>query len=446
MEDFRLKIGVVSMNFLEAWSGVERSCAGICSGLVERGHDVTILARIPKAKPKDDKGTLTQLPSKVKLLKLDLWDNKSGLPREKEKIKEQAFDVAIGMFGNREWLWFPWLFAGSRVPLIGAERVPPDDQAANIGRIGQLYEYYGVLAGMDSVQVLLEPFADFYPDIIKKRVTAIGNPIQFDDDDLSCYTGYKRSPVILGVGRFADDHKCFSLLIRAFAALSADFPEWKLKLVGDGPDEDSYKLLAKQLGVEKRVVFTGKVADPSGHYAQSEIFCMPSRNEGFGRVLVEAAAFELPLVGLACCAASKTLIAPEGGTLAGEDTPESLAEALRPLMLMSPERRRDMGQKAKNFFAENYSPEIIYGAWDSLIGKTVKTARENGQTQLDRILSCAPPENAAGTGSEEVRTIQRLEGEVCALLVEFDDLQKKQIAAGVMEALMQKTPGGKKGR
>lgn len=435
-----MKIAIVSLNMLEGWSGVERMCAALAAAMAERGHDVTVVARVPRS-VKGDEGPLTRLPPDIRLLKLNLTDAHM-LPRMREEIKAQAFDAAIGMFGNREWLWFPWLFAGSGVSLIAAEGQPPDVHLNKFDRIWQPYEYFGVMAGVDAVQVLLEPFIDCYPEPIRERVTVIGNPV-LPPGDPPCEAGHERSPILLGVGRFDEPHKRFSLLIRAFEMLSKDFPEWKLKLVGDGPYWDYYRALTGQLGLAKRVEFTGSVADTGAHYADAELLCMPSRYEGFGLVLAEAAAYELPLVGFSSCVAARMLIAPGGGALADEDTPASLADALRPLMAMSTEQRRAMGRRAKDFFMETYAPAKVFDAWDRLLESTVKAARKNGQTQLDRILR---RDYAAVTDTADCEDgmIQSLESEISALKGDYGALGKKY--SGLLSRFQNAAGRGGRGR
>jgi hypothetical protein len=148
--------------------------------------------------------------------------------------------------------------------------------------------------------------------------------------------------------------------------------------------------MVKVLEIEERVEFTGSVPDPSEHYARAEVFCMPSRFEAFGIVLAEAAAYELPLSGLSTCVAAKALIPDGCGALADKESSKSLAEALRPLMAMTSEERRAMGKKARAFFIENYSPEAVFGAWERTVIRTVEAVRQNGITQLDRILRDRP--------------------------------------------------------
>jgi glycosyltransferase involved in cell wall biosynthesis len=329
---------------------------------------------------------LTEIHKDVKILRLPLWEN-DKLPAAKAELKAQGFDAAIGILGYERWPWLSWLFAGSGVPLIAGEPNPPTVIA---NETWHPYGYFGAMAGLDAVQVLLKPYAEAFPDPLRERIRVIGNPISGLSEAKRAPYDPSAPPVLLGVGRFDDGVKGFSLLILAFAELSKEFPEWKLKLVGDGSSMTLYKTLVNLHKIENRVEFTGAVPSPAEHYASAEVFCMPSRFEAFGIVLAEAASYELPLSGLATCVAAKALIQPGHGTLAAKEDHKTLIEALRPLMAMTTEERRAMGQKAREFFIENYSPEKVFDAWERLVEDTVKTVRQNKTTQLGRIMREAP--------------------------------------------------------
>lgn len=89
-----------------------------------------------------------------------------------------------------------------------------------------------------------------------------------------------------------------ALLLRAFARLP--MKDARLMLVGSGALEDDLRRLAAELGVGERVVLAGFHADPAPFYATAELFVLPSNDEGFGNVLVEALSFGLPVVSTDC--------------------------------------------------------------------------------------------------------------------------------------------------
>src|SRR3954470_17145525 len=94
------------------------------------------------------------------------------------------------------------------------------------------------------------------------------------------------------VGRMAADerYKGHDALIDSWPEVLARVPGATLAIVGDGDDRPRLEQLAFRRGLGGRVVFTGRVPDDelAGWYAHAAFLAMPSRNEGFGLVYVEA--------------------------------------------------------------------------------------------------------------------------------------------------------------
>jgi glycosyltransferase involved in cell wall biosynthesis len=100
------------------------------------------------------------------------------------------------------------------------------------------------------------------------------------------------APVVLNVGRYTPI-KGQEELVRSFAA--ANSTEAHLVLVGYGPLEEGLRETAANEGVTPRVHVTGRISDVGPYYALADVFALPSRAEGFGVVLLEAMAAELPV-------------------------------------------------------------------------------------------------------------------------------------------------------
>ncbi len=105
---------------------------------------------------------------------------------------------------------------------------------------------------------------------------------------------------ILAVGRLSY-FKGFDVLLHALARV----PDANLVLVGDGECAGALRALARELGVEARMRFAGRIdMDDAGQselaalYAQADVFCLPSteRAESFGMVLLEAMRAGLPTI------------------------------------------------------------------------------------------------------------------------------------------------------
>lgn len=101
----------------------------------------------------------------------------------------------------------------------------------------------------------------------------------------------------LWVGRFMF-RKGLDLLIDVIKDLK-DY-NFKLTLVGNGPDLEHIKLLVNQYDLNDKVIFTGRVAksEVNKYYRNCDVFLFPSLRESSGNVLAESLANGLPVIGL----------------------------------------------------------------------------------------------------------------------------------------------------
>ena len=115
-----------------------------------------------------------------------------------------------------------------------------------------------------------------------------------------------------------------------------------LRVVGTGPDLARLERLSRELGLDERVEFLGHVdfARLAGEYRRADVFCLPSRQEGFGIVFLEAMAAGLPVVAARAAAVPEVVIDGESGILVDPDRPDELAAALDRVLSDPGERRR----------------------------------------------------------------------------------------------------------
>ncbi len=114
--------------------------------------------------------------------------------------------------------------------------------------------------------------------------------------------GLDNSQIILSVGGLDKAHyfKGVKLLIQAVDRLKNKMPDLKLLIVGDGDLKSDYEKLVKDLNIENRVVFAGKIGDNElpDYYNLGDVFVFPSltRSEAFGLVSLEAMACAKPII------------------------------------------------------------------------------------------------------------------------------------------------------
>jgi|GEM_PF-1392514 len=392
-----MHIGFISLDHLRDWTGITRLIDSLAAEMIARGHRVTIIACEGTASSKIPISARTY---PHELMTIDL-DTARGRDAARESIASAGFDICATSIGSKQVIYLLSLFQGSGIPFIVAE--PGDPYVLSFDR-WQPYERHGMLFCADVFTVLLPQYLPRYPATLQSRATVIGNPAPPPADIDFEARRNKDTQTIMAAGRFNEEDKRFSFLLRAFALLHPDFPSWRLKLVGDGPYWEYYDIMTEQLGIKKLVEFTGSTDDVESHYESADIFCLPSfRAEGLPMVYLEASAYALPLVGYRSCTSSEALIEPNMGALAecdsnGHNTPETLAVALRSLMELTPEERKQRGMAARDTLQEKYGGSIIFDQWEQLLTNTLEKTRASGTTALERVMSMT--ENTAEIGQE----------------------------------------------
>lgn len=150
--------------------------------------------------------------------------------------------------------------------------------------------------------------------------------------------------------------KDVSTLLQAAARLHADVD---IRIVGEGPELARLRRHARTLGVQERVRFLGHIsrAELAGEYRNADLFCLPSRQEGFGIVLLEAMAAGLPIVAARATAVPEVVPEPACGCLFLPGDATELARLLE-LLLADATVRRDQGCAGRRRAAAFDAPAV----------------------------------------------------------------------------------------
>jgi glycosyltransferase involved in cell wall biosynthesis len=154
-------------------------------------------------------------------------------------------------------------------------------------------------------------------------------------------------PTVLCVGRLSPQ-KGQATLLQAIPLVRRRVPSVRVLFVGADVAGEAERLrgLADRLGVGDVVEFRRWMPDPRPAFAEADLIALPSRSEGFGRVLVEAAFLAIPAVASRVGGIPEVVADGQTGLLVPPDDPAALAQALTTL-LADPERRHAMGQAAR---------------------------------------------------------------------------------------------------
>ncbi len=164
---------------------------------------------------------------------------------------------------------------------------------------------------------------------------------------------------ILFVGRLVYG-KGADVLLEAMPRILARHPGATLTLVGDGPEKVSLHDTVLRLGLGERVRFAGALSHASlpQYYRRATLLVLPSREEGFGLVLVEA-------LGCGCPVAASDLPAPRallgngsGGSLFRPEDPADLARVVGEL-LADATARRALAERGRAGVLDRYDWDVI---------------------------------------------------------------------------------------
>jgi len=206
-----------------------------------------------------------------------------------------------------------------------------------------------------------------------EKIITIGNGIAVDKLELveqnKVFGSSSGCRTLLSVSNLIPQ-KGVEFNLRAFAKIVGKYPDLKYVIIGDGPERSRLEVLASILGITNRVEFLGRLphTEVLTHMAKADIFSLPSWNEAFGVVYVEAMAFGKPVIGCRGEGLEDFVEHGKTGMLVKPRDVDSLVEALD-FLLSHPEEARAMGERARKLVLENYT-------WEKNAEKTIKVYEE----------------------------------------------------------------------
>ena len=213
------------------------------------------------------------------------------------------------------------------------------------------------LKKLDRFVVLTEEDSHHWPELT--NLVVIPNFAGSDTSYRSSLTNHR----VIAVGRYSWQ-KGFDLLINAWKLVNASHPDWFLDIYGGG-DNGFYQKLADELELSSVVTCHSSAENIYDKYAESSLFVLSSRYEGFGLVLVEAMGTGLPVVSFACPCGPRDIVEDgETGLLVPPENVEQLAEKIC-FLIEHKDIRQAMGEKAIKR-AKMFSQEQVMQQWIDL--------------------------------------------------------------------------------
>lgn len=361
--------------------GIERVLTTKANWLAEHGYDVTIILTDGKGKT-----PYYTLSSKVKTIQLDInfeelwylpfWKKAVTYLRKQrifkrkltETIMEIKPDFTVSLL-RREINFITSIKDGSKK--YGEMHINREHyrnfEKGNTNFFKDLFSKLWMSSLIKKLKKLDKLFVLSEEDKIKwtelNNVEAIPNPIPFTSDLTSSLV----NKTAISVGRYVHE-KGFDLLLEAWEIVHKQYPDWKLQIYGTG-ERTQYQTIAAKLNLGESCILNGATTNVQQCYAESSLYILSSRFEGFGMVIIEAMSCGLPVVSFDCPCGPRSIIKHGiNGLLTPAENPQKLAEAICGL-ISSKETMLSMSEKGKAT-AREYNIDNIMKRWETQFSTT----------------------------------------------------------------------------
>lgn len=347
------------------FGGAERVTLDIANNLCAHGWEVTVATSVHHV---DDYPE--GVPSLFHVVLLP-HGNVKFAPRVACFLRHyiQQHDVCA-FVSYRELLYANWLKRQTGAAFVFALQSMPFYEMSHAGWLSRwfyLQKYRRVYRAADAYGVLCEGHRSRLRAVMQQEADAdklyvLPNSVQAVD-----HIVWKKQPTILFVGRLSERDKRVDRLLRIWALVQDNLPEWRLRIVGDGPQRQALQVMAEQLHLQ-RTTFEGFTNHVQPYYDEASLLCMTSSFEGWPLVLAEAQANAVvPIVFNSFDAASEMIASPDEGVLVAPFNEQEYACQL--MALVQDEDRLQRMQKAVVSKAGTYTIGRTAQAWIQLLNR-----------------------------------------------------------------------------
>jgi glycosyltransferase involved in cell wall biosynthesis len=223
-----------------------------------------------------------------------------------------------------------------------------------------------VLRRADAVRLLfaeqLTNFVTLAPRTIVRRFWCLTFPDRF-------YEG-PEEPFILSAG-YPFERKGVDILARAFTSIAAEFPNWKLVLIGHLVPQ---RLQASGMQHAQITALPGMPQTQLVHWmSRCSIFALASRSEGTPRVLIEAAAAGKCRISTRVCGIPMVIAHGKDGILVEKEDVDGLAAALQTL-IRDEQLRHRLASEGQRRIAQDFSGAVYLAHFEELIAATLQAS------------------------------------------------------------------------
>ena len=215
---------------------------------------------------------------------------------------------------------------------------------------------------------------------IKRPISVIPNFVNCDiysrssDPSLRARFALPNESIFIHISNFRPV-KRVEEVIAIFARVRQSCPA-KLLMVGDGPERPKAEWLAGTQGVSDDVLFMGKQSEMAPLLSVSDVLLLPSENESFGLVALEAMACEVPVIATRIGGIPEVVEHEEDGFLFNLGDVTGMADAGIKLV-KNPQLRNEMGKTARRHALRDFCSTKIVPHYEELYRQTIESSARN---------------------------------------------------------------------
>ena len=229
-----------------------------------------------------------------------------------------------------------------------------------LGKRLALYNKVFVISGeMEKEAIEMFPF-------LSDRVVKLYNSFNIDKIKEKAATPIEiKDKYILAIGRLEETQKDFTTLIKGYAQV-ANLIDEKLYIIGDGRHKEILQNLAKELGIEDKVVFLGFISNPYPYIKSASLFIHSSKFEGLPTVLIEALILEKIIIATDCPTGPKEILNNgKNGILVNVGAPDEIALGIKKVLL----DREDTSEYIKNMriWVDEFDSKKVLKKFENII-------------------------------------------------------------------------------
>jgi len=193
--------------------------------------------------------------------------------------------------------------------------------------------------------------------------------------------------VIITLGRLAAEerYKGIDEVLQILPSLAQAVPNIAYLVVGDGSDRARLEQKARQLGLEERVIFAGRISEEEkpDHYRLADAYVMPSSGEGFGIVFLEALACGIPVIGSKIDGSRDALLDGRLGILVNPTDAAELRAAILQTLAVKDEGAKDRRNSVEYFSTDRFR-QRVFDIIDAIRGSSDTRLRDNRTTSKEQ--------------------------------------------------------------